>query len=586
MTPERVERKLAAILAADVAGYSRLIGADEEGTLARLKAHRKELIDPKIAEHQGRVVKVTGDGILIEFPSAVAALRCAVEVQRAMADRNASEREDRRIEFRAGLHQGDIIVEDGDILGDGVNVAARLEALAEPGGICVSQRIHEDGVGKVDVVFEDIGDQKLKNIGRPIRVYRVRREGDPSRKRPTLALPDKPSIAVLPFQNMSGEPEQEYFTDGMVEEIITGLSRMRWLFVIARNSSFAYKGKSPDIRQVGRELGVRYVLEGSVRKAKDRLRITGQLIDTATGAHLWADRFEGGLEDVFELQDHVTSNVIGAIAPKLEQAEIERAKRKPTDSLDAYDYYLRGMAGLYRWSRESINEALQLFDRAIALDPEFASAYGAAAWCYFWRMANGWITDYSQEVAEATRLSEKAEELGSADAIALSFGGVVLGYVGGNVGAGIAMIDRALALNPNLATAWSASGLLRIYLGDRDTAIEHAARAMRLSPLDPLTFFMHHTTGMGHFYSGRYDEAWRLAETACRERPNFLPSIRLAAASNALAGRVDEARGFIVRALQLDSDLHILNLKNRIGPFRPEDSAKLIEGLRKAGLPE
>jgi len=586
VTPERVERKLAAILAADVAGYSRLIGADEEGTLARLKAHRKELIDPKIAEHQGRVVKVTGDGILIEFPSAVAALRCAVEIQRAMADRNASEREDRRIEFRAGLHQGDIIVEDGDILGDGVNVAARLEALAEPGGICVSQRIHEDGVGKVDVVFEDIGDQKLKNIGRPVRVYRVRCEGDPSRKRPTLALPDKPSIAVLPFQNMSGEPEQEYFTDGMVEEIITGLSRMRWLFVIARNSSFAYKGKSPDIRQVGRELGVRYVLEGSVRKAKDRLRITGQLIDTATGAHLWADRFEGGLEDVFELQDQVTSNVIGAIAPKLEQAEIERAKRKPTDSLDAYDYYLRGMAGLYRWSRESINEALQLFDRAIALDPEFASAYGAAAWCYFWRMANGWITDYSQEVAEATRLSEKAEELGSADAIALSFGGVVLGYVGGNVGAGIAMIDRALALNPNLATAWSASGLLRIYLGDRDTAIEHAARAMRLSPLDPLTFFMHHTTGMGHFYSGRYDEAWRLAETACRERPNFLPSIRLAAASNALAGRVDEARGFIVRALQLDSDLHILNLKNRIGPFRPEDSAKLIEGLRKAGLPE
>jgi TolB-like protein len=586
VAPERVERKLAAILAADVVGYSRLIGADEEGTLARLKAHRKELIDPKIAEHRGRVVKVTGDGILIEFSSAVAALRCAVEVQSAMADRNASEREDRRIEFRAGLHQGDIIVEDGDILGDGVNVAARLEALAEPGGICVSQRIHEDALGKVDTVFEDLGEQQLKNIVRPVRVYRVRREGGPAREQPTLALPDRPSIAVLPFQNMSGDPEQEYFTDGMVEEIITGLSRMRWLFVIARNSSFAYKGKSPDIRQVGRELGVRYVLEGSVRKAKDRLRITGQLIDTATGAHLWADRFEGSLEDVFELQDHVTSNVIGAIAPKLEQAEIERAKRKPTDNLDAYDYYLRGMASLYRWSRESISEALQLFYRAIELDPDFASAYGAAAWCYFWRMANGWITDYSQEVAEATRLGDKAEELGSADAIALSFGGIVLGYVGGNVGAGIAMIDRALALNPNLATAWSASGLLRIYLGDRATGIEHTARAMRLSPLDPLTFLMHHITAMGNFYSGRYDEASRLAETACRERPNFLPSIRLAAASNALAGRVDEARGFIVRALQLDPELHVSNLKNRIGPFRLDDSTKLIEGLRKAGLPE
>ena len=488
MPPERIERKLAAILAADVAGYSRIMGADEESTLARLKACRRELMDPKIAEHRGRVVKTTGDGILIEFASVVDAMRCAMDVQRGMAERNAAIADQQRIEFRVGINLGDIMIDAEDIHGDGVNIAARLEGIAEPGGICISDSTYQQVRDKLAIDFEDMGEQQLKNIGRPVRVYRVRREGGPARERPTLALPDKPSIAVLPFQNMSGDPEQEYFTDGMVEEIITGLSRMRWLFVIARNSSFAYKGKSPDIRQVGRELGVRYVLEGSVRKAKDRLRITGQLIDTATGAHLWADRFEGSLEDVFELQDHVTSNVIGAIAPKLEQAEIERAKRKPTDSLDAYDYYLRGMAGLYRWSRESISEALQLFYRAIELDPEFASAYGAAAWCYFWRMANGWMTDHSQEVAEATRLGDKAEELGSADAVALSFGGIALGYVGGNVGAGISMIDRALALNPNLAAAWSASGLLRIYLGDCDTGIEHTARAMRLQPSRPFDF--------------------------------------------------------------------------------------------------
>src|SRR5262249_50338913 len=340
-----------------------------------------------------RVVKVTGDGILVEFPSAVAALRCAVEVQHAIAERNATEVADRRIEFRVGLHQGDIVVEDGDILGDGVNVAARLEALAEPGGICVSQRIHEDAIGRVDVIFEDMGEQQLKNIARPVRVHRVRRQGGQATKRPALALPDKPSIAVLPFQNLSGDSEQEYFADGMVEDIIAALSRYRWLFVIARNSSFTYKGRAVDVKQVARELGVRYVLEGSVRKAASRVRISGQLIDGSTGAHLWADRcFEGALADIFDLQDQVTASVVGAIAPRLEQAEIERAKRKPTESMDAYDYYLRGMASFYQWTRECIDEALRLFYRAIELDPDFASAYGMAARCYVWRKVNNWMT--------------------------------------------------------------------------------------------------------------------------------------------------------------------------------------------------
>ncbi len=337
LATERVERRLTAILAADVAGYSRLMGADEEGTLAQLKAHRRALVDPKITEHRGRIVKTTGDGMLVEFASVVDALRCAVEIQRGMAERNAEVPQDRRIEFRVGIHQGDIIIEEGDILGDGVNVAARLEGLAESGGICVS-----------------------KNISRPVRVYRVRLGGVAPSSRPALPLPDKPSIAVLPFQNMSGDPEQEYFADGIVDEIITALSRFRSIFVIARNSTFTYKGRPVDVKQVGRELGVRYVLEGGVRKAANRVRITAQLIDATTAAHLWVDRFDGSLENVFDLQDQVTASVVGQIAPKLEQAEIERARRKPTESLDAYDFYLRGMASLRQWTKEGNDEAQRL----------------------------------------------------------------------------------------------------------------------------------------------------------------------------------------------------------------------------------
>jgi len=322
-------RRLAAILAADVAGYSRLIGADEGGTLERIKALRGELLDPKIAERNGRLVKTAGDGFLVEFGSVVDALRCAVDVQREMSGRNTDVPSDNRIEFRIGINVGDIVVEDGDIFGDGVNIAARLEGLAEPGGICVSARVREDATGRLDLVFEDIGEQSPKNITRPVRVFRVVTD---KRTVPTpmLALPDKPSIAVLPFANMSGDPEQEYFADGMVEEIITALSRIRWLFVIARNSSFTYKGQATDVKQVGRELGVRYVLEGSVRKASGRVRITAQLIEAETGAHLWADRFDGEIADVFDLQDQVATAVAGVIEPTLQLAEVQRASRRPT----------------------------------------------------------------------------------------------------------------------------------------------------------------------------------------------------------------------------------------------------------------
>src|SRR5688572_4701014 len=420
-----------AILAADVAGYSRLVGADEEGTLAQWKAHWRELIDPKITEHRGRIVRITGDGLLAEFASVIGAVRCAVEVQRAMCERNTDVSQEKRIEFRMGINVGDIIIDGTDMWGDGVNVAARLEALAEAGGICISGRVQEDVHGKLDITFEDTGEQQLKNIARPVRVYRVRLEGA-AKTRPSLPLPHKPSIAVLPFNNMSGDPEQEYFADGMVEDVITALSRIRWLFVIARNSSFVYKGRAVDVKQVGRELGVRYVLEGGVRKAANRLRITAQLIDASTGAHLWADRFEGTLEDIFDLQDQVTASVVGAIAPKLEQAEIERAKHKPTHSLDAYDYYLRGIASFHRRTWEDNNEALQLFNNAVELDPDFSSAYGMAAYCYVWRKTNGWMTDSIRETSEASRLAWRAVELGSDDAVALCRAGYALGYVVGD----------------------------------------------------------------------------------------------------------------------------------------------------------
>jgi TolB-like protein len=580
---DRIERRLTAILAADVAGYSRLMGGDDEGTLAQLKTHRRALVDPKIEEHRGRIVKTTGDGMLVEFVSVVDALRCAVEVQRGMVERNADVPKDHRIEFRMGINVGDIIIDGGDIFGDGVNVAARLEALAEPGGICVSARVQEDARGKLDIIFEDAGEQQLKNIGWPLRVYRVRVSHAVAGSRPALPLPAKPSIAVLPFQNMSGDPEQEYFADGMVEEIITGLSRIRWLFVIARNSTFTYKGRAVDVKQVGRELGVRYVLEGSVRKGANRVRITAQLIDSSTGAHLWADRFEGTLDDIFDLQDQVTTSVLGAIAPKLEQAEIERAKRKPTESLDAYDFFLRGMASFYRGTSQS--EALRLFHKAIELDPEFASAYGMAAWCYVQRKNWGKMSDPPEEIAEAAWLSQQAVELGQDNAVALCSGGFALAQMVGSLETGAALIDRALVLDPNLAAAWFVSGWVRVYLGQPEAAIESFARAMRLNPLDPLLFVMQTGTAAAHFLAGRYHDASSWAEQSVRQNPNYLPALRMTAASHALAGRLAQARKAMARVREIDPAVRITNLTHLVPFRRPEDFARYAEGLRIAGLP-
>jgi TolB-like protein len=401
-----------------------------------------------------------------------------------------------------------------------------------------------------------------------------------------LLLPDKPSIAALPFVNLSGDPEQEYFADGVVEDIISALSRIRWLFVIARNSSFAYRGRTIDVKQVGRELGVRYVLEGSVRRAENRVRITGQLVDATTGVNLWAERFEGTLDDIFELQDQMAASVVGAISPQLQLAEIERAKRKPTESLDAYDYYLRGVANLHQGTREAIDRALPQFYEALRLDPDFASAYGMAAWCHFWRKVNGWMTDHALEVAEGARLARRAVELGKDDAVALTRSGHALGHLAGDLEGGIALLDRALLLNPNLASAWFLGGFLRVWHGQPESAIEHFAHAMRLSPLDPEMYRMHAGMAAAHLFAGRFDTASSWAAKAFRDLPSFLMVVGIIAASHALAGRAAEAHRAMDHLRRLDPDLRISNLGDWLPIRRPEDRATLAEGLRRAGLPD
>jgi TolB-like protein/class 3 adenylate cyclase len=499
-------RRLAAILAADVAGYSRLMGADEEGTLERLKALRRELFDPTIAEHRGRVVKTTGDGLLVEFASVVDAVRCAVAVQQAISEQNTGVAADNRIELRIGINLGDVIVESDDLYGDGVNIAARIEALADAGGVFVSNTVHDHVRDRLPFAFEDLGEQQVKNIARPVRVYRVRDAVAVQSPSPPLPLPDKPSIAVLPFANMSGDPEQEYFVDGMVEEIITALSRIRWLFVIARNSSFTYKGQPIDVKQVGRELGVRYVLEGSVRKAGRQVRITGQLIDATNGTHLWADRFDGSLEDVFELQDKIAVSVAGVIEPALQAAEMRRSAERPTSDLTAYDLYLRALAAYYPMTKERIFEALELLEQAIAIDRQYGPALSWAAICHLRLFFDGWAEEPGKSRRKGVDLARQALQAGENDPGILAGAAQVLAQFGEDIGAMMGLVDRALALNPSFARGWFLSGLLRLFAGQPDLAIEHVETSLRLSPRErmgqPLVVI-----GMAHFFKRRFDEA-------------------------------------------------------------------------------
>jgi adenylate cyclase len=593
LSSEPVERRLTAILAADVAGYSRLIGVDEEGTLAQLKAFRKTLVDPTIAKHRGRIVKTTGDGMLVEFASAVDAARCAIEVQRGMADENTEVPQAKRIEFRIGIHVGDIIVDDDDIFGDGVNIAARLEGIAEPGGVCLSDDAQRQVRGKVDFAFEDMGLQNLKNIVEPMRAWRLRMNASGSAAAPieppvestqALALPDKPSIAVLPFQNMSGDPEQEYFADGMVEEIITALSRFKSLFVIARNSSFTFKGRAVDIKEVGHRLGVRYVLEGSVRKAAGKVRITGQLVDAVTGAHIWADRFERDLKDIFALQDEVTGAIVSAIRPKLLEAEIGMATRRRLENLTAYEYFLRARQQFYLATREGLTETLRLAHRALDLDPRFGLVAALAGNCHQLNVTLGYSADPEFDRNEAVRLLRLVLNIDDSDPETLAVAAQISAFMVGDSESEIEMADRAVALNPNSYIAWQARGWVYKIAGLQEEAIRSFERAIRMSPVDPMLHRAFIGMGMAFIELRRFHEAIVAGKKAQRQNPSYSGAYRCLASAFAHLGRDAEAREAAARMLEVDPAFTTISAWTARGG--QSNSKLLIEGLRKAGLPE
>jgi TolB-like protein/class 3 adenylate cyclase len=585
----REKRRLAAIVCADVVGFSRLVGMDEADTLARLRTLRRELIDPKIAESGGRIVKTTGDGLLVEFGSVVDAVRCAVAVQQEMAEREAEVPLDRRIEFRFGVHMGDIVIDGDDILGDGVNVAARLEALGDPGGVCVSGRVQEDLAGKLELDLRDGGEQSLKNIVRPVRVWRwtprVSASTTPAPIRSLdepLTLPDKPSIAVLPFNNMSGDPEQEYFADGVVEDIITGLSRLKWLFVIARNSSFTYRGRAVDLKQIGRDLGVRYVLEGSMRKASNRVRVTSQVIETETGRHVWAERYDRTLEDIFALQDELTTSVVAAIEPSLRQAEIERVKRKRPDSLDAYDFLLRALSDVYPAIPERARKALPHLHSAIALEADYALAHGYAAWCHEILFVHGGA--HEEDRLAAIRHAHAAIESGRDDALALALGGFALGMVAHDREAARRAFEAALALSPSCSLAYAFGSVVAATGGEAERGISWGETALRLSPIDPMRFGPCMAIAYGQLQRGNAEAAAEAARKCFQAHPNWSLAHMLLAATHARLGRSEAASEAARRLLELDPAFNIARLCAAAG-LHPSIAGPLSEALRRAGLP-
>lgn len=588
--PIEVKRRLAAIFAADVEGYSRLMGADEVATLDALTA-RRVVLDGLIAAHGGRIANTAGDSVLAEFGSAVDAVRCAVEAQAALAKANSTLPENRHIIFRMGVHVGDVMVRAGDLFGDGVNIAARLQTLAKPGGLCISGVTYDQVRKILPLGFTDLGAQTVKNIEEPIRAYEVGVQGDgakdvssPGDRKP-LALPDKPSIAVLPFQNMSGDPEQEYFADGMVEEIITALSRNKQLFVIARNSSFTFKGRAVDIKQVAKDLGVRYVLEGSVRKSGNRIRITGQLIDAASGAHLWADRYDGTLEDVFELQDQVSASVVGAIAPSVTQAEMERAKRKPTSSLDAYDYVLCARAAHLQLTKDATDQAVGLYEQAIALDPQFAPAYSGLAGALNQRQTSGWSTDPAADASRALAYAKTALRLGRQDALILAQSAVVLLFNSDEVELADSLLDEAIHLDPNGIMGWMWGGWGKVLLGEHQKAIDYLHRALRLSPLDPRIFSAQILLAYACFFLGKYEEGLKRADDALRHHGSVVAALRIAMACNAMLGNIEAAQKLWRQVALLSPSDRVSETRKR-APFRDQDLAKIQEAYRLAGMPE
>jgi adenylate cyclase len=590
---EPVERRLAAVLAADVAGYSRLMGRDEERTLANLKSFRKTLVDPAIAAHRGRIVKTTGDGMLVEFASAVDAARCAVEVQRSVAAQNADVPQDLRIEFRIGIHVGDIIIDDNDIFGDGVNIAARLEGIAVPGGICISDDAHRQIRGKIDIGYDDIGEQALKNIVEPMRAWRIRLAGEnASAIRPgstpirvqDLALPDKPSIVVLPFDNMSAEAGQDYLADGIVEAITAALSCIRSFFVIARSSAFTYKGRPTNARDIGKELGVAYLLEGSVQKAGNRLRIIVQLIETDGGAHVWSARFDGAIDDFFDLEDRITEQVAGALQPSIRIAEIERSRRKRPQDLSCYDFTMRAMPHVWALEKDESAKAIELLDRALAIDPAYPLALSLAGWCHAQRSVYNWADDIAGSQAMARSLAERAAEMSGDDPIILAILGAVHTFVR-NYGTARVLLERAVALDPNAAWAWCRLGWLENYADQSQKAIGNFERALRLSPIDPMNFNNYVGIGSAHEIAQEYDEAATFYRRALQERPNARWIYRNLASSLSGAGRVEEAGQAYAEMIRNYPDLTVSKFKQAM-VFSAPALGRMAENLRKLGLPE
>jgi adenylate cyclase len=587
---QRVDRKLAAIFAADVAGYARLVGSDEVGTLRLFTAHR-EILDGLIAEHGGRIANTAGDSVLAEFPSAVDAVQCALQAQERLAEANQNLPADRRLEFRIGVHVGDVVVQPGDLFGDGVNIAARLQTLAEPGGVCISGTVHEHVRKLPTLRFSDLGPQVVKNIAEPVRAYLLSSEKaapavagrEPDRPKP-LPLPDKPSIAVLPFTNLSGDPEQEYFADGLVEDIITALSRVRSFFVIARNSSFTYKGRAVDVRQVSRELGVRYVLEGSIRKAGSRVRIVGQLVDGTTGHHVWADRFDGDVSDIFELQDQVTESVVGAVEPSIRLEEIRQARTKPTSSITAYDLYLRALPGFYSMTHEGFADVRRLTNEALTIDPGFTLAKALGAYIRSISVSQCWHEP--DDIRVAVRMAREVLAEARDDPTSLRFAAQVLAYSAKEYEAALSVIDRSLYLNPNSAQGYTGSGWVNAYAARPLIAIDHFHRAMRLSPIDPEKGIALSGIGMSYLMLERFDEALQWGQNALREMPNYGSSHRVVIGALVGLQRLDEARAAAQRLMDAFPTYN-LTLQREINPWRDQAfGERYLDALRVAGIPE
>ncbi len=581
MSPPSVERKLAAIFAADVAGYSRLVGQDEAGTLARLKACRA-VIDQLIADHRGRIFNTAGDSVVADFASAVDAVRCAVAVQTALANKHIGPAAGEGMLFRIGIHVGDVVVDGTNLLGDGVNIAARLEGLAEPGAICVSAVVRDQVGNKLPVAFDDLGNQQVKNIAQVIRVYRVQTGTPGVQPVAALPLPDKPSIAVLPFANMSNDPEQEFFADGIAEDVITALSRYPSLFVIARNSCFTYKGRSVDVKQVGRELGVRYVLEGSLRKSGNRIRVTAQLVEAETGNHVWAERYDRDLADIFAVQDEITEAVTIAIAPAIAEAERQRAMRRPPESLDAWAAYQRGLWHLSKVTVEDFTIALKLFETGTHLDPGFAGCHSGLALGRLQASAVYQLGDPVEAQSSAELFARRAVALDGANAEALSCLGWALQARGELAGA-LSEIEQALAMSPNLAVAHWHRGAVLIFLGRPKEGLASIDTSIRLDPRNPFSVIRLLNITCGLYFLGEYEATVDAAGRLIRSYPDFPMVYRWSAAALGQLGRNTEAKDALDKAINLAPAAFNMYVHNRVPWFRPEDHAHLLDGLRKAG---